>query len=206
MRLYVGDIVLGRPGGLLGHAVVKFQSMFGDPAEFSHVGIVSKDGDTLAARPAQPYVTEALARVETEPWEKNWAGRSFAIYRYRYVDSHARDTVRQIAAAFTGQRYGWFWLLVIAADAWVSRKRGQDTRWLSRWIPGDGAKRPFCSMLVQHVTRAAWAEDFGVPMGCAQPDDIGDHCAERGDLFELVWDTDLDPAVVTAAAARQKEA
>ena len=204
MRLEVGDIVLGRPNGrpakslkdramkLMSRLVVKFEALFGDPAEFSHVGIVSKDGETLASGAAQPYVTEALARVETEPWSKNWAGRSFAIYRYRGMTVEARRTVAQLAADYTGRKYGWWKLLVIAADAWVSHKRGEDTRWFSSKLFRD--QEPICSYLVQKFTYVAWGETFGVPLGSAQPDDIGDHVESLSygggqPSYALVWDT-----------------
>ena len=201
MRLEVGDIVLGRPGRrpepgfwktlgwLMSLAVVRFQALFGDPAEFSHVGIVSKDGEVYAVCPAaQPYVTEALARVETEPWSKNWAGRSFAVYRYRLMTAHARRSVVREAWKYTGRRYGWWKLLFIAADAWLSHVRGVDTRLFSRLLHRD--REPVCSYLVQKITDKAWFEKFGVPMGSAQPDDIGDWCGNDHVRYELVHDTD----------------
>lgn len=211
MRLEVGDIVLGRPGKMseakglkekamtgLSHGVVWFETLFGDPAEFSHVGIVSKSGETLATGPAQPYVTEALARVETEPWSSNWEGRSFAIYRYRKMTNHARQVVMRKSAAYTGRPYGWWKLILIAGDAWISRKRGKDTRVLSRLLKRD--QEPICSYLVQDIADEAWGDRFGVPQGSAQPDDIGDWCKRQEvpsrDLrlsgfagYQFVWDT-----------------
>ena len=203
MRLEVGDIVLGRPGPspepgfknklgwLMSLAVVRFQELFGDPAEFSHVGIVSKEGTTLGlTKPFQPYVTEALARVETEPWSVNWAGRSFAVYRYRRMTPDARRIIRNKAWRYTGRRYGWWKLLVIAGDAWLSHARGQDTRFFSRLLYRD--QEPICSYLVQEFADDAWGELFGVPPRTAQPDDIGDWCSAIGHRYAymLVYDTD----------------
>ncbi len=175
----------------LSHGVVWFEGLFGDPAEFSHVGIVSKEGETLATGPAQPYVTEALAKVETEPWSKNWSGRSFAIYRYsRYPVNYSKRIVMTLAAAYTGRRYGWWKLLLIAGDAWLSHVRGKNTRVFSRLLHRD--QEPICSYLVQDIAWEAWGEKFGVPLGTAQPDDIGDWCAELSEeSYSLVHDTEV---------------
>lgn len=205
MRLEVGDIVLGRPGRmpdpwskktlgwLMSRAVVRFQALFGDPAEFSHVGIVSKSGETPTRCAAlEPFVTEALARVETAPWRENWVGRSFAVYRWRRgLTPAAKRIVMEKAHAYTGRRYGWWKLLIIAGDAWLSHARGQDTRVFSRLLHRD--QEPICSYLVQEITEDAWSERFGVPRGSAQPDDIGDWCDEKRERYVLVHDTDAGP-------------
>lgn len=191
LQLLEGDVILGRPSGWLGSTVVWFEGLFGDPAEFAHVGIVTKGGDEDTA-----LVTEALAHVETKLFKENWGGRDFAIYRLAGLSCDKRAAIAKRALEYTGRDYGWWKLLLIATDAWISHKRKADTRVFSRLISRE--QEPICSFLVQEVFIAESVTDFGVPKGTAQPDDIGDYAWKRPE-WVLVGGTDLPKPAAQAA-------
>lgn len=185
MLLLPGDVVLAQPTGLLGSIVVRFQAFFGDPVEYSHVGMVSRAGRTGAANPfEEPWVTEALAHVETAPMSKNWTGRKYKIYRHRSVSLEQREELGRKAEEYTGRPYGWWKLLLIGIDAYLSKKFQRNMRVFSQLIHREGA--PICSFLVQDVYNDVLGIGFGVPRGSAQPDDIADHCANSPDWMEIL--------------------
>lgn len=185
LELLPGDIILGRPGSKMGWGVVIFESLFGDPAEFSHVGVCTKEG-YLGATNAyeQPFITEALARVECAPFSRNWDGRNYTIYRPTYLSPAQLECLAAKAEEYIGRPYGFWKLILIAGDAWLSRKYRKDMRVFSRLLHREG--EPICSFLVQDVYYDCGNEDFGVPKYTAQPDDIGDWCASRTQLYTKI--------------------
>jgi hypothetical protein len=184
-KLLPGDIVLGKPESKMGWGVVLFEGLFGDPADFSHVGMVTREGVIGASNPLeQPWVTEALMKVECEPFSKNWSGRKYTIYRPVYASSVDRVCMAEKAEEYVGRPYGWWKLLLIAIDARISQKRKKDTRIFSRLLHRES--EPICSFLVQDVFYDCVNEDFGVPEYTAMPDDIGDACEASPDRYERV--------------------
>jgi len=192
--LQPGDIVLTRSRtGVLGPLIRWFQARPNDPAYFNHVGVIVSYGTESTA-----ILVEALWHVRALTLWKAYgppagAGRPvIAIYRPR-MDAVRCQAVATEVLKYVGRRYGWWQLLLQAADWWVSKQRGREVYAFRRLDLGD---RVICSQLIgRGFARAAWT--FGVPPGAIpNPDDIHDDTQVRPSLYE----TTFGPAVLGGEA------
>lgn len=191
--LLPADIVLTRStSGWLGPVIRWFQRRRGDPAWSNHVGIITRPGIVPAMddRVSRPVIVEALWHVRSSPiWESYGppAGAKrpeILVYRPSALDSGTRTRIAAHAEQYVGRRYGWWQLVLQAADRWISRRAGREVYVLRALDLGD---RVICSQL---VGRAYGAEGltFGVPAGTVpDPDAIEDYCREHPDKYTRIF-------------------
>jgi len=187
--LWPGDVVLYHGGSLLAKAIRWATREPGEGATyFNHVGLVTQPGTLSGDGDLGPaYVVEALNHVLKRPLSESVKGNEIAIYRPLNLDQFQVDDIVDYMEDRVGDRYGYHKLVLH-----LLRKVRLPGKWsvlnfgASKWLDSNVDKTPICSYIVAEAFARAGL-DFGVDAGLATPDDIGDFCYERRDLYRPLY-------------------
>jgi hypothetical protein len=182
MIFKAGDILLTHNPKLLGKLIRFFESRPGDKAEYNHTAIIVKEGDERSSE-----LVEAMWKThQILLWDGYGTPHkdSIAVYRPLNIPPDKISLIVEKAKSYIGDQYGWWKLLLHAADWQLFASTGKDLYFFRRLAFID--KYPICSWVVANAySRAGY--DFGVPPNEASPHDIQDFVETHPEKYELVF-------------------
>lgn len=187
LALQTGDIFLTRSDTWLGRAIRFAQRVPGEePSQVNHVGVILSGDDYHPELRETAVSIEALWKVRRGYFRRFYGPgtegeRSLvAVYRDVTLTPAEREEIYLSSRLYAGRHYGVAKIPLHAADWAVSRLLGRNVHAFRRLARLD--RYPICSWLVAQAY-ASTGRAFGVPAGCASPDDIWDFVTSHPEKY-----------------------